>query len=171
MNCLVICESLIKFFFSCLLLQEVDALLSENEMLQVKLQSQEEDFRLQNSTLMAELSKVFFSSVICIKWRCTEGICILFSYRSPHNFYIVFPAVYTDWAARTREPRPKGGSRNLPIIKPHLQSYWWWASAPAGWKCHPAEKDERCAITALRGMEKWLQIRHRNVMLGGNQTC
>uniref|UniRef100_A0A3Q2NMT6 GRIP1 associated protein 1 n=1 Tax=Fundulus heteroclitus TaxID=8078 RepID=A0A3Q2NMT6_FUNHE len=41
-----------------LLLQEVDALLSENEMLQGKLHSQEEDFRLQNSTLMTELSKL-----------------------------------------------------------------------------------------------------------------
>lgn len=40
------------------LLQEVEALLSENEMLQGKLHSQEDDFRLQNSTLMAELSKV-----------------------------------------------------------------------------------------------------------------
>ncbi|XP_043935944.1 GRIP1-associated protein 1 isoform X3 [Protopterus annectens] len=38
--------------------QEVDALLSENEMLQGKLHSQEEDFRLQNSTLMEELSKL-----------------------------------------------------------------------------------------------------------------
>ncbi|XP_047441830.1 GRIP1-associated protein 1 isoform X3 [Mugil cephalus] len=38
--------------------QEVDALLSENEMLQVKLHSQEEDFRLQNKTLMSELSKL-----------------------------------------------------------------------------------------------------------------
>lgn len=38
--------------------QEVDALLGENEMLQGKLHSQEEDFRLQNSTLMAELSKL-----------------------------------------------------------------------------------------------------------------
>lgn len=39
-------------------LQEVEALLSENEMLQGKLHSQEDDFRLQNSTLMQELSKV-----------------------------------------------------------------------------------------------------------------
>uniref|UniRef100_A0A8C3HW14 GRIP1 associated protein 1 n=1 Tax=Chrysemys picta bellii TaxID=8478 RepID=A0A8C3HW14_CHRPI len=38
--------------------QEVEALLSENEMLQGKLHSQEEDFRLQNSTLLQELSKV-----------------------------------------------------------------------------------------------------------------
>ncbi|XP_004633606.1 GRIP1-associated protein 1 isoform X2 [Octodon degus] len=38
--------------------QEVEVLLSENEMLQAKLHSQEEDFRLQNSTLMAEFSKV-----------------------------------------------------------------------------------------------------------------
>ncbi|XP_054465589.1 GRIP1-associated protein 1 isoform X3 [Anoplopoma fimbria] len=38
--------------------QEVEALLSENEMLQGKLHSQEEDFRLQNSTLMTELSKL-----------------------------------------------------------------------------------------------------------------
>ncbi|XP_064861323.1 GRIP1-associated protein 1-like isoform X3 [Oncorhynchus nerka] len=38
--------------------QEVDALLSENEMLQRKLHSQEDDFRLQNSTLMQELSKL-----------------------------------------------------------------------------------------------------------------
>ncbi|XP_063289233.1 GRIP1-associated protein 1 isoform X2 [Pelobates fuscus] len=38
--------------------QEVEALLGENEMLQGKLQSQEDDFRLQNSTLMQELSKL-----------------------------------------------------------------------------------------------------------------
>lgn len=38
--------------------QEVEALLSENEMLQGKLHSQEDDFRLQNSTLMGELSKL-----------------------------------------------------------------------------------------------------------------
>ncbi|XP_053436777.1 GRIP1-associated protein 1 isoform X4 [Nycticebus coucang] len=43
---------------SCLPLQEVEVLLSENEMLQAKLHSQEEDFRLQNSTLMAEFSKL-----------------------------------------------------------------------------------------------------------------
>lgn len=36
----------------------MEALLSETEMLQGKLHSQEEDFRLQNSTLMTELSKV-----------------------------------------------------------------------------------------------------------------
>ncbi|RXM33776.1 GRIP1-associated protein 1 [Acipenser ruthenus] len=40
------------------LAQEVDALLCENEMLLGKLHSQEEDFRLQNSTLMQELSKL-----------------------------------------------------------------------------------------------------------------
>lgn len=50
---------LVAAWLSCLwLLQEVEALLSETEMLQGKLHSQEEDFRLQNSTLMAELSKV-----------------------------------------------------------------------------------------------------------------
>uniref|UniRef100_A0A1A7XB79 GRIP1 associated protein 1 n=1 Tax=Iconisemion striatum TaxID=60296 RepID=A0A1A7XB79_9TELE len=38
--------------------QEVDALLNENQMLQGKLLSQEDDFRLQNSTLMTELSKL-----------------------------------------------------------------------------------------------------------------
>nr|XP_023413608.1 LOW QUALITY PROTEIN: GRIP1-associated protein 1 [Loxodonta africana] len=38
--------------------QEVEGLLSENEMLQAKLHGQEEDFRLQNSTLMAEFSKL-----------------------------------------------------------------------------------------------------------------
>ncbi|KAM9751079.1 LOW QUALITY PROTEIN: GRIP1-associated protein 1 [Menidia menidia] len=38
--------------------QEVEALLGENQMLQGKLHSQEEDFRLQSSTLMAELSKL-----------------------------------------------------------------------------------------------------------------
>ncbi|XP_052604298.1 GRIP1-associated protein 1 isoform X13 [Peromyscus californicus insignis] len=38
--------------------QEVEVLLSENEMLQAKLHGQEEDFRLQNSTLMAEFSKL-----------------------------------------------------------------------------------------------------------------
>ncbi|KAJ0036549.1 hypothetical protein NQD34_005226 [Periophthalmus magnuspinnatus] len=39
-------------------IKEVEALLGENEMLQSKLHSQEEDFRLQNSTLMTELSKL-----------------------------------------------------------------------------------------------------------------
>ncbi|KAJ3583190.1 hypothetical protein NHX12_034193 [Muraenolepis orangiensis] len=38
--------------------QEVEALLGETSMLQGKLHSQEEDFRLQNSTLMTELSKL-----------------------------------------------------------------------------------------------------------------
>ncbi|CAL8369905.1 unnamed protein product [Lota lota] len=38
--------------------QEVEALLGETAMLQGKLHSQEEDFRLQNSTLMTELSKL-----------------------------------------------------------------------------------------------------------------
>lgn len=49
------------WFCVCGLLQEVEALLGENEMLQGKLHSQEEDFRLQNSTLMTELSKVVSS--------------------------------------------------------------------------------------------------------------
>ncbi|OWJ99301.1 GRIPAP1 [Cervus elaphus hippelaphus] len=44
--------------------QEVEGLLSENEMLQAKLHSQEEDFRLQNSTLMAEFSKVLVPWII-----------------------------------------------------------------------------------------------------------
>lgn len=39
-------------------------MLSENEMLQGKLHSQEEDFRLQNSTLMTELSKVTIT--VCV---------------------------------------------------------------------------------------------------------
>ncbi|KAM4663874.1 GRIP1-associated protein 1 isoform 1-T1 [Discoglossus pictus] len=38
--------------------QEVEGLLAENDMLQAKLHSQEDDFRLQNSTLMQELSKL-----------------------------------------------------------------------------------------------------------------
>ncbi|KAG7280856.1 hypothetical protein CRUP_010838 [Coryphaenoides rupestris] len=38
--------------------QEVEALLGETAMLQGKLHSQEEDFRLQNNTLMTELSKL-----------------------------------------------------------------------------------------------------------------
>ncbi|XP_043829656.1 GRIP1-associated protein 1 isoform X3 [Dromiciops gliroides] len=38
--------------------QEVEVLLSENQMLQGKLHSQEDDFRLQNSTLLQELSKI-----------------------------------------------------------------------------------------------------------------
>ncbi|RMC22853.1 hypothetical protein DUI87_00144 [Hirundo rustica rustica] len=37
--------------------QEVEALLGETRMLQGKLQSQEDDFRLQNSTLLRELAK------------------------------------------------------------------------------------------------------------------
>ena len=44
-----------------LLLQEVEALIAENDSLQRKLHSQEDDFRLQNSTLMEELSKVSYS--------------------------------------------------------------------------------------------------------------
>lgn len=48
----------------CLPLQEVEGLLSENEMLQAKLHSQEEDFRLQNSTLMAEFSKVLVPGIV-----------------------------------------------------------------------------------------------------------
>lgn len=54
----ILCALIYCLLFCCLPLQEVDALLSENEMLQGKLHSQEEDFRLQNSTLMTELSKV-----------------------------------------------------------------------------------------------------------------
>ncbi|XP_030826147.1 GRIP1-associated protein 1-like, partial [Camarhynchus parvulus] len=38
--------------------QEVEALLGETRMLQGKLQSQEDDFRLQNSTLLRELAKL-----------------------------------------------------------------------------------------------------------------
>uniref|UniRef100_A0A4X2KNQ5 GRIP1 associated protein 1 n=1 Tax=Vombatus ursinus TaxID=29139 RepID=A0A4X2KNQ5_VOMUR len=38
--------------------KEVEVLLSENQMLQGKLHSQEDDFRLQNSTLLQELSKL-----------------------------------------------------------------------------------------------------------------
>ncbi|XP_074134081.1 LOW QUALITY PROTEIN: GRIP1-associated protein 1 [Sminthopsis crassicaudata] len=38
--------------------QEVEVLLNENQMLQGKLHSQEDDFRLQNSTLLQELSKL-----------------------------------------------------------------------------------------------------------------
>lgn len=52
-------------FKSWLFVQEVEALLSENEMLQGKLHSQEEDFRLQNSTLMTELSKVQMTTCVC----------------------------------------------------------------------------------------------------------
>lgn len=47
----------------------MEALLGENEMLQGKLHSQEDDFRLQNSTLMQELSKVSrhgVSVLICV---------------------------------------------------------------------------------------------------------
>uniref|UniRef100_A0A3B3X653 GRIP1 associated protein 1 n=1 Tax=Poecilia mexicana TaxID=48701 RepID=A0A3B3X653_9TELE len=55
---LVKAQKVIGWLVGCVLLQEVDALLSENEMLQGKLHSQEDDFRLQNSTLMAELSKL-----------------------------------------------------------------------------------------------------------------
>lgn len=41
----------------------MEVLLSENEMLQAKLHSQEEDFRLQNSTLMTEFSKVLVPGI------------------------------------------------------------------------------------------------------------
>lgn len=56
----------------------MEALLSENEMLQGKLHSQEEDFRLQNSTLMTELSKV----------TLTLWLFLLTTYRI-HNFYLI----------------------------------------------------------------------------------
>ena len=39
--------------------KEVEILLQENETLQLKLYSQEDDFRLQNETLMQELSQVW----------------------------------------------------------------------------------------------------------------
>ncbi|XP_013793140.1 GRIP1-associated protein 1-like, partial [Limulus polyphemus] len=38
--------------------KDVEQLLQENESLQLKLQSQEDEFRLQNSTLMQELASV-----------------------------------------------------------------------------------------------------------------
>jgi hypothetical protein len=38
--------------------KDIDLLLNENENLQAKLEAQEEDFRLQNHTLLQELSTV-----------------------------------------------------------------------------------------------------------------
>ena len=47
--------------------QEVEILLQENDGLQMKLQSQEEDFRLQNEALMRELSQV---SITDLNYLC-----------------------------------------------------------------------------------------------------
>lgn len=74
-------------------LQEVEALLSENEMLQGKLHSQEEDFRLQNSTLMAELSKVKPPPSCSAHLHCTMRSGAL---RPPHPFALWSPAVLAD---------------------------------------------------------------------------
>ena len=48
--------------------QDVQQLIRENDSLQLKLRSQEEDFRLQNQTLLEELSKVgiFFIKVLAL---------------------------------------------------------------------------------------------------------
>ena len=44
--------------------KDIDLLVNENENLQAKLEAQEEDFRLQNQTLLQELSTVS-ESVAC----------------------------------------------------------------------------------------------------------
>jgi hypothetical protein len=44
--------------------KDIDLLLNENENLQVKLEAQEDDFRLQNQTLLCELSAVSESVAI-----------------------------------------------------------------------------------------------------------
>jgi hypothetical protein len=55
--------------------KDIDILLNENENLQVKLEAQEGDFRLQNQTLLWELSAV--SKTIAIRLYC--GTCLYLS--------------------------------------------------------------------------------------------
>ena len=55
--------------FLRLVLQEFELLMQENDSLQRKLISQEEEFRLQNETLMHELNRV---SVNRMKHSCTN---------------------------------------------------------------------------------------------------
>lgn len=81
------------------LLQEVEALLSETEMLQGKLHSQEEDFRLQNSTLMTELSKATTLPLQLHRWS------FLGASESSTLINSRLAAVHPDRAARTGEPR------------------------------------------------------------------
>lgn len=69
------------------LFQEVDALLSENEMLQGKLHSQEDDFRLQNSTLMQELSKVLSTHTLL-------NTCHEHEHVNPDNLGASIPETY-----------------------------------------------------------------------------
>jgi seryl-tRNA synthetase len=45
--------------------KDIDVLLNENENLQVKLETQEDDFRLQNQTLLWELSAV--SEIVAVR--------------------------------------------------------------------------------------------------------
>jgi len=47
----------------CAVFQEFEQLLQENESLQRKLMSQEDEFRLQNETLMQELNRVSTKSM------------------------------------------------------------------------------------------------------------
>ena len=50
--------------------QEVQQILKNNESLQHKLLSQEEEFRLQNQTLLEELTKVgYFVSIFCVAFK------------------------------------------------------------------------------------------------------
>jgi hypothetical protein len=50
--------------------KDIDLLVNENENLQAKLEAQEEDFRLQNQTLLQELSTVS-ESVACKSYSLT----------------------------------------------------------------------------------------------------
>lgn len=57
------------------LCQEVELLIQENDQLQRKLHSQEEEFRLQNQTLMQELSTVSEPGVQSYWWTCRCSPC------------------------------------------------------------------------------------------------
>lgn len=56
----------------CKKAKDIDLLLNENENLQAKLEAQEDDFRLQNQTLLWELSAV--SKAVAIRLCC--GTCL-----------------------------------------------------------------------------------------------
>ena len=87
--------------------QEVEALLGETRMLQGKLQSQEDDFRLQNSTLLRELAKVTPTppprNPLPQIWGGALGV-------SPFNGGVAVgvPAVCTDRGIGKGESTPEG---------------------------------------------------------------
>lgn len=69
-------KGFIKINLIIFLHQEVELLIQENDQLQRKLHSQEEEFRLQNQTLMQELSTVSELGVHGYWWTCRCSPCL-----------------------------------------------------------------------------------------------